>query len=215
MKEKPILFTAEMVTAILDGRKTMTRRIAKPRFDDRTPCEHWTGRRGACGVGAESVFMARHCKHGSESQTCPYGQVGDRLWVREAFADLHEMGFADFPNNIAYRADCGPDSLEAAKSYGVKWRPSIHMLRWASRITLEITSLRAERVRDITRSDIRAEGVMIPAHLNNEDSYKRAYADAWKTLWDSIYTKRGYGWAVNPWVWVISFKLIRHGGPNE
>lgn len=173
MKERPILFSGEMVRAILDGRKTQTRRVIKPQGEPYT---------------IEDVDVLK----------CPYGIPGDRLWVRETFADLRGMGFG---HKWAYRADTpeGSESDRIRIGYGVRWKPSIHMPRWASRITLEITDIRVERVQDITYIDAKAEGV----------EYEKGYTDpreAFATLWNSINAKRDYGWAMNPWVWIIEFK---------
>lgn len=221
MKEYPILFSAEMVRAILEGRKTQTRRVAIPRHDDKKPCEHWM-------PSNDRQFMQRHCEHGSEGHGCPYGVPGDRLWVRETWGvgcRPHPMhGWVD---GIEYRADVAyledhdtldlytPKTPDAFEYDSIKpgWHPSIHMPRWASRITLEITDIRVERVRDITEEDARAEGVnTIPYMLPGENGIGLGLDSIckprFKVLWNSINSKRGYGWDVNPYVWVIGFRRI-------
>lgn len=171
-KERPILFSGEMVRAILDGRKTQTRRVMKHQN------------------GAHLAF-----------QKCPHGNPGDCLWVRESFrlsVPAHE-GQTGYP---IYRANFKDDPI-----LGI-WKPSIHMPRWASRITLEITGVRVERVRDISEEDAKAEGWPRDQELfpTVNTSYK---ANLWfERLWDSINAERGFGWDVNPWVWVLEFKRV-------
>jgi hypothetical protein len=178
VKERPILFKDVMVRAILVGRKTQTRRIAKPRYDDKTPCDHW--------MAYAPDFIRRHCAHGSEGQTCPYGQPGDRLWVRETWAINPDDGGA------VYRAT-DPD-WEVCECW--TWRPSIHMPRWASRITLEITAVRVERLQGISLDDAKAEGVET--------------TDQYAELWCRI--NGAESWYANPWVWVVAFKRVEGGG---
>jgi hypothetical protein len=219
MKERPILFKAEMVRAILAGAKTQTRRICRPRFDDRTPCEHYSPI-GSGGVVSD--HMMRHCEHGSEGQPCPLGVAGDRLRIREAWRTSKSLDHVK-PSNlvpgapIIYESDGAFRGLsEWGAQYVGKSRPSIFMPRWASRITLEIISVRAERLQDITDGDARAEGIerMVLFGENKWRNYASGGYNQWeigsfKTLWDSINAKRGYGWDANPWVWRIEFKLIK------
>lgn len=161
MTERPILFSGPMVRAILDGRKTQTRRVAKDR-----------------------------------DKPCKYGIAGDRLWVRETWQSAAAMGVCHASDDyFVYRAT-DPD-WETCE--GWQWRPSIFMPRKASRITLEITDVRAERLQDITNKDARAEG------LARGTVYPRMW---FEDLWDSINAKRGFGWDVNPFVWVITFKKV-------
>jgi len=190
MKEHPILFSGPMVRAILEGRKTMTRRVACPP-----------------GYNLTDYGLA-HCR---------YGQPGDRLWVRETWA---AGACADMLNPSAlsrktwlidngglwYEAD-GAAPLTPISPKG-KTRPSIFMPRWASRILLEVTSVSVERVQDISETDAKAEGAPwlgagFLAKLG-DGSYREGFYD----LWDSINAKRGYGWDANPWVWVVKFKRI-------
>ena len=171
MKEYPIIFSGPMVRAILDGRKTQTRRVIKPQP------------------------KGEFCRYGFHMPTqaiwtdltvvsCPYGQPGDLLWVRETFAAAGDQSW------VEYRADCD--------SKVIRWRPSIHMPRSASRLTLRITDVRVQRVQEISEEDARAEGTTGLAGAMTGFPY----------LWESINAKRGYGWNTNPWVWAISFERI-------
>jgi hypothetical protein len=177
MSEHPILFTGEMVRAILDGRKTQTRRTVKP--------EHLKG--------SQSVHDVLHLLGpqllAEASLYCPYGQAGDQLWVKETFT----LDFIGPRNVVVFRVD-EPDA-------NCKWKPSIFMRRIYSRITLEITNVRVERLHEISEEDARAEGVKYPAG-GPESCYRMGYS--W--LWESI---NGQGsWDKNPWVWVIEFKKL-------
>ena len=178
MKEHPILFSGPMVRAILEGRKTQTRRVMKLNMDG--------------GVYSEP--------------RCPDGVPGDRLWVRETWADVRWMQEPEhFPNGVSYRADCSADSLKLAEHYGVRWKPSIHMPRWASRITLEVTEVRAQRLQDITEEDARAEGVncAVGGFITTNP------VNAFHGLWDYINGKRA-PWDSNPWVWAVTFRRVDH-----
>lgn len=158
---KPILFNTEMVKAILDGRKTMTRRVCK---------------------GARELS----CAMDWPIESCPYGQVGDRLWVRETF-------MFDSRGNIHYKA-IEPDWVSKTRNkttIRIAWKPSIHMFRKDSRITLEMIRLWVERLLDINEADARAEGF---------DS-----VEEFLFCWDKLNKKRGYGTDVNPWNWCIEW----------
>ncbi|OIR11009.1 hypothetical protein GALL_71800 [mine drainage metagenome] len=189
IKERPILFNAQMVRAILDGRKTQTRRIVTNQ-----PCD------------VKRVFMRNRMayvenEHGVEVhlEACKFGQPGERLWVRETWRKLNEK--------LLYRADYS--ATHAANNGGVKWKPSIHMPRLASRILLEITGVRVERLQDIREEDAKAEGVATQDYPTK--TYKN-WADGmhrllYKELWARI---NGPGsWDANPWVWVIEFKVVK------
>jgi hypothetical protein len=197
VKEREILFSSEMVRAILDERKTMTRRVVKYHGEQpRTVADKSIVPYSGTGEQLKRAMEMNGYR-------CPYGVPGDRLWVRETYRFRYaDAGPGSKEDSVQYRADRGC-LVEPC------WHPSIFMPRWASRITLEVTGVRVERVQDITRTDIRAEGVTIPAHMSNEDSYKAAYLKAWRDLWDSINAKRGYGWDVNPWVWVVEFRRLQ------
>lgn len=201
MKERPILFSAPMVRALLDGSKTQTRRIFKlPRG-----CS-WYEALGGEAKGEAQDDNGPAWWH-VEEQSCPYGQPGDRLWVRENFMDMQGTGVEHRPDpngplhRYAYRADTPPGSHgdEARKEYGLKWKPSIHMPRTACRITLHITGVRVERLQEISRGDAMAEGCPFPNMAKGNDPRH------WYTaLWEQI---NGPGsWDANPWVWVVEFK---------
>lgn len=202
IKERPILFSAPMVRAILGGQKTVTRRQVKKQ-----------AALDCLAAGFEPSFLTLP----GNADLCPYGQPGDRLWLRETFTDLRGTGVEHRPDpngpiqRYAYAADCAPGSYadEARKEYGIKWKPSIHMPRAASRILLEITGVRVERLQDISRSDIRAEGLVCPPELASDDvspNYRDWYPAAWRELWESI---NGAGsWMANAWVWVVEFKRV-------
>ena len=170
-KERPIIFSAPMVRAILEGRKSMTRRIVK--FND-------SGRVKLNG-------KQWHIEDPDAINGCPYGTVGDRLWVKETF-----MGTKDC---LSYRATDPRQVIE----FGFDgWTPSIHMPRWASRITLEIVSVRVERIQGISVDDIYCEGCPI--------ADEQGAAHWFLSLWQSIH---GPGsWDLNPYVWAISFKVV-------
>jgi hypothetical protein len=214
MKELPILFSGPMVRAILEGRKSQTRRVVK----GLTPGHEHTGR-SLTGLGypaSMGKWWAEflHSEPGSPIYVaCPYGQPGDRLWVRETWCPAATSGY-DAPSDgrdpsIWYRAT---DDGECEGP----WSPSIFMPRWASRIELEVTGVRVERVQEISPLDAIAEGIMEyePGAFHWEPwgpgtEYFRGPRDAFLTLWDSINAKRGHGWDVNPWVWVVEFRVGR------
>lgn len=206
MTERPILFSAPMVRALLAGTKTQTRRALK-----RQP---WASCSIEEGLEGESPFIYSALGGDGpgyeveESRTpcrCPYGQPGDRLWVRETFIDLHGTGVehrdgAGHRQRYAFAADSPPGSYgdEARKEYGLKWKPSIHMPRAASRILLEVISVRVERLQAISEADCMAEGASV--HPSGRPQ------DAFACLWRSI---NGDGsWVASPWVWVVEFKRV-------
>ena len=221
MKERPILFSAPMVRAILAGTKTQTRRIVKPQPHAAHNPQHAEAR------AAGWVWMAHDDRPGYSFATgdfrCPYGQPGDRLWVREAF--MHEP--ADYcweasvsipcrPAETVYRADHDGDTR------GAGWKPSIHMPRALSRITLEITGVRVERLQDISDTDCIAEGIERPEDMSKEAveamdiwpiGAERECFNAlnqpvhqYRRLWERI--NGPVSWAANPWVWAIEFRRV-------
>lgn len=231
-RERPILFSAEMVRAILDGRKTQTRRvlgiqpleILTPRNKTERALNQvtrmWSGTRTWFSLTERGATIADN--HGVAFR-CKYGEVGDHLWVRETW-NVQRVGIARAA--IGYRAggdlirDLG-DSLiptpDERPAFGAerRWRSPIHMPRWASRITLEITAIRIERVQQISLADAKAEGTpeykpRLTAHAIRQGALYRAADELsdYRHLWNSINEKRGYGWDANPWVWVIEFRRL-------
>ena len=186
-----------MVRAILDRRKTQTRRMANVYWDTSKHWGNydcWTFRKGNRPlIGFSTSNGGQHTLIGH----CPFGTFGDRLWVRETF-------YNDIPGerdleNVYYRADgdCCQQipECQCASVGPTPWKPSIHMPRWASRITLEITNVRVERLRDISEEDAKAEGVSLVV---------KSHRTGFVCLWDSVY----HNWQSNPWVWAITFKKL-------
>jgi hypothetical protein len=214
MKERPILFAAPMIRAILDGRKSQIRRIMKPQpvgpvfiaTDPKTP--------RYCLPYNETLTM------GGLAMRCPYGQPGDRLWVRETCrAEELPSGL----DGVRYLADdcfipienteAASDAWLSLAAYGQRLSghhkcrtvPAIHMPRWASRITLEITGIRMDRWQDISESDALAEGIdpKFPPDEQVANAAMMRYADIWESI-------NGPGsWAANPWVWVVEFRRMK------
>jgi hypothetical protein len=236
MKERPILFSGPMVRAILEGRKTVTRRALNARalqlIEYGARCDecHPPPVDGDIYPNDASYYAG----------FCPYGQPGDRLWVREAwqYADWTEEGephigyqadgariiHEEVPEEWAARLESVWADLSDTANYDIdgraadrQWRPSIHMPRWASRILLEITAVRVERLQDISEEQARAEGTepysvsslaedeieLVDAPLKEPgNSYRNGFAMLWESL-------NGSGsWAANPWVWVVEFKRV-------
>lgn len=193
MNEKPILFNSEMVNAILSGRKTMTRRI----ISEKTL--HLFGV-AACAGECHPLELRDDRSQSYYLEFCPLGKPGDQLWVREAFA----TGLCT-ESTLAYRATHKPEDLEEGWGETIKWTPSIHMPRWASRINLLITGVRVERLQSITLGDICKEvGCGLYDFFPATDGFR-----VWTELWDSIYgQKEGENWQANPWVWVINFERM-------
>lgn len=186
---KPILFSAEMVRAILDGRKSQTRRVIKEKEQDsfcqtETGIEWWTG-----FFGWQPVDLSSPPR---KSLKCPYGEPGDELWVRES---IYNCG-----DSIAY---CADDSVLPMSNW--PWKkdklPSIFMPFGASRITLIVKSVRVERIQDISEADVYAEGIS----SGLIDVYGGGYT--FRAAWDRINAKRGFSWDANPWVFAIEFEV--------
>ncbi|HBR1449785.1 TPA: morphogenetic protein [Klebsiella pneumoniae] len=203
MKERGMIFNSEMVRAILDGRKTQTRRPVKfPVHDKNLGCE-LAGNELAGELSAGNYLNSA------------FGKPGDRIWVRETFQGpsfnyeqmdeyLEDSSKFEKPEFCQYAADGGhrPEYQDADDNLRHGWRPSIHMPRWASRILLEITGVRVERLRSMSQDDARAEGVIAA-------SGPMEAGLAFRELWDSIYGEES--WKANPWVWVIEFKRVEGG----
>ncbi|TCK39684.1 hypothetical protein B0G84_5024 [Paraburkholderia sp. BL8N3] len=211
MKERPILFSGPMVRALLDGSKTQTRRVLKNQPpEDVSPITvahyeptviNWRGEEEP-----GSVIFGAYSADGEWGSKCPYGEPGDRLWVRETFAHMYRGNAAPEmrrDDDVVYCADgFTPDEYV----YG-SWKPSIHMPRWASRITLEVTRVRVERLQDISDADAEAEGIDFLRRVPDADE-TLAPRQLFMCLWDSINESRGLGWNANPWVWVVEFKKL-------
>lgn len=224
IKERPILFSAGMVKAIRqeNNPKTQTRRIIKfPRPDrwlDDLKSAYPDGKGDWVFWDHDEPGLAEFTKKAYPNGggiPCPYGKPGDHLWVRETWSaigfaaklPISEMNKA-YGDNIVYKADVD-------QSLYYDWRPSIHMPRWASRITLEIVRVRVERVRDISPHDAEAEGIQVSHYYCDEGTapdftpmHRCDPIGKFRELWDSINARRGYGWDQDPWVWVIEFKRL-------
>ncbi|HCF6560055.1 TPA: hypothetical protein ACXGB2_004946 [Klebsiella pneumoniae] len=242
--ERGMIFNAEMVRAILDGRKTQTRRVMKPQPG---PCPrggHWW----PSNVFKTMLHVEEEMQNskggwgGLVGDACPFGDVGDRIWMRETWATLgNEDGcYVDWEGNLCkgdersaariYRASCEqrpgdyglwsiPDDAywkphTKEHKFEGAWRPSIHMPRWASRILLEITDVRVERLNAISQEDAQAEGMELTGWrptYSDPDSGGEVMTpyDNFAELWSSIYGDES--WKANPWVWVISFKRVEGG----
>ncbi|WP_082423966.1 hypothetical protein [Pseudomonas sp. NBRC 111121] len=220
-KERPILFSGPMVRAILDGRKTVTRRAVK--VQPRTK-----GDIGSYGLGQPFI---RHPDPTKRNPECPYGRPGDRLWVREAWAQIN-VAQAPGESWVVYR-EC-----DNRTDYGGPWKPSIHMRRRDSRILLEVTDVRIELLQDISDDQAKAEG-MVYTDFGMQERLGKVSLDGGKTfhpmkpqqapgwhagdathpdqcldrarwafanLWEKINGE--YSWEANPWVWVVEFKRI-------
>jgi hypothetical protein len=211
MKERPILFSAPMVRAILAGTKTQTRRVVNLPADAKHVC-YWAppSGRSESGYADPGVNYWTPDPAGETDSNhlnpCPYGQPGDRLWVREAF--MHEP--ADYCWEASVSIPCRPASTVYRADYpeskpGEGWKPSIHMPRHLSRILLEVTSVRVERLQDISEADAVAEGVDFAGHTD-EIMHDYSPDERFSMLWESI---NGAGsWNENPWVWVIEFRRV-------
>lgn len=220
--ERPILFSSPMVRAILAGQKSQTRRVI-------------VFKRGSAGLSFDAMgWPFDNDKRGdyhayfklpvsswvaSDKPTyimlkSPYGGPGDRLWVRETFGVVG--------NSYIYRANFKNGEADAFVELGTGvtapaiWKPSIHMPRKASRIALEVIDVRVEHVQDIKRDDAKAEGVSNVWSWNKDSDQKyfqrgvlNPYIANFSVLWDEINVSRGFGWDINPWVWVVDFKVVQ------
>lgn len=195
MKERPILFSAPMVCAILDGKKTQTRRVIKPQPEWMEPEVVWTLRENGHSGTGWYAHNEDYPEEGSLFYHCPYGTPGDRLWVRETF---HTVDGA----SAFYRADY-EHNPKGDKEHGIVWTPSIHMPRWASRITLKVTDVRVERLQDISEKDAWAEGC--EGFDDDVSGGKSGYCE-YAELWEAINGKGS--WEANPWVWVVEFREV-------
>ncbi len=226
MKERPILFSAPMVRALLDGSKTQARRVVKRSMVGYPKC---TVSDSETGIAKSILWVDDEAMF-----SCPYGKPGDRLWVREKFQPVWADGF-DFDSEVSpnYKTGFGYQISYPATDKIIEWidgydnitsrcKLSIHMPRWASRINLEITAVRVERLNDISEADAKAEGLKyhplykewggVEAHPCSRPDcpqwrWYETPQDAFKYLWESI---NGAGsWQANPWVWVVEFKAVK------
>nr|WP_301290861.1 hypothetical protein [Robbsia andropogonis] len=198
-----------MVRAILDGRKTQTRRVVKLNV---------TGR-------AQRGKRQWHIDDPDAVLACPYGQPGDRLWVRETWRGIVDINPPDEPLEFSVARYVPEQKYCRRVEYlathdrdGKLWRPPLHMPRWASRILLEITDVRVERLQNCTQSDAVDEGIersrasFMPHGFRLYDKPGNVYGtdpiESYRSLWDILNAARGYGWDTNPWVWIVSFKRI-------
>ncbi|WP_448649271.1 hypothetical protein [Pseudomonas corrugata] len=213
VKERPILFSAPMVRAILEGRKTVTRRAIKVQPHIDASGNFCVGRYNY-GQDGDGKPVTKHFV----KDCCPYGKPGDRLWVRETFMDLLGTGVEHRPTidspvqRYCYSADVRPGSFadETRKDYGLRWKPSIHMPRAASRILLEITDVRVERLQDISDEQAKAEGVQrgpLREWCGSDEggAWHKYPVPAFRNLWQST----GGDWDANPCVWVVEFERIQ------
>jgi len=218
IKERPILFSAAMVRAILEGRKTVTRRAVNPQpiLCDRSGF-NWKGH--SYGLGSDDAGTVRNFS----KYSCPFGKSGDRLWVRETWGLQVRRYGGGTGEHIVYRAT-NPDAIYCksaeGQEYPVKWKPSIHMHRHSSRILLEITNVRVERLQEISEEQAQAEGIVgvdfrpddgwpictgyMVGPDDGKTSLQTTAAKAFAGLWDSV----GGNWDANPWVWVVEFKRV-------
>lgn len=193
MKETGLIFKSPLVRAILEGRKTQTRRVAKPvKHPD------------LGNLYTPGALLREHEPQHVINRACPYGQPGDRIYVRETFSQHPEWG------QLAFRAD--GEEFEDADGWlwEPKWIPSIHMPKDLARIWLEITGVRLERIQDISEADALAEGARF--ELASIDSVRigatASFLSGFRNIWEST----GGDWAANPWVWVVDFKVLSTTG---
>jgi len=220
MNDRPIIFSAKSVRAILDGRKTQTRRVIKPQppviWDICKPIVHKDGHIISwCFMNSKDPDY-----HGYPKK--PKYKVGDLLWVRETFRyGRFALGCGGYAYGVEYKTG-GIKFTKKARKYAkqrqnkdknkqhARWRSPIFMPKWAARIWLEITNIRVERVQDISEEEVQKEGwprdqEMMPL-INTDYKAKRWF----QALWDSLNAERGFGWYKNPRVWVIEFKRIQN-----
>lgn len=225
MKEHPMLFNAAMVRAILIGAKTQTRRVMKVQPPTQeyklSTCIDTTGNKKDKGR-QHWITMQNQYSVDDSSQpyfSCPFGYAGDQIWVRET-CRAEELEYAGWEDGVRYLADGAwvqiHNTAEAADAWvelnsyrGQKGAvvPSIHMPRWASRITLKITGIRVERLNDISEADAIAEGAQRGCFYLYNGTEPESYRQAFSSLWESINGKGS--WAANPWVWVIEFEVLK------
>lgn len=210
MKERPIIFNAHSVQAILAGEKTQTRRVVKPQ-----PAGNDFGKAFGYPPGS-------YTDNSGDLWPCPYGATGDRLWVREAWlpdppidGSWDDSLFNDGSGKLNY--DAIPERFRSPdyclyktdwKGEEISWRSPMFMPRWASRINLLVTAVRVERLQDITEADAIAEGVQAPVTGSSEWGEPAEAVYEFMRLWDAMHAKRGYSWESNPYVWAVTFERV-------
>lgn len=213
MKERPMLFSDPMVRAILSGQKTQTRRVVNPYPPARRTIFGY--RPSAIIPQQDGAYLAFTDGHEGMSFRCPYGQPGDRLWVRECFAIVPRTAYR---NSAGVQQTLRPDDDHDAAVYRAdwersapsRWRPSIHMPRWACRLVLEIVSVRVERLEEISREDALAEGIEeVRYDIGGPYPSDLSPVEVFSCLWSSINGIES--WNANPWVWVVEFKPASEG----
>lgn len=226
MKSRPIIFDGESVRAILAGTKTQTRRVVKWPITSKSD---GSKRRlfGPDDVAEINALLAERQKHPCRQVACPYGREGDELWVRETWLELDRDHYTDpgprdalstrygtpRRNGAAYRAECNAESDGIRAEYGYRWRSPIRMPHWASRLTLRVANVRVERVQEITEADAIAEGVRPEFECDIATfvcggPLLSTHRLGYKHRWDELNAKRGFGWDVNPFVWVVTFERV-------
>jgi hypothetical protein len=215
-KERPILFSTPMVQAILDGRKTQTRRTHDLNYVNTIP-SMWRFLDRIGGSWKNKVEFVYRFIHNETlikfDIACPYGKVGDVLWVRETFSDEPQYYFIYKADNKGGKLYLGTDDEgpQYCDVEDIKWKPSIFMPKEACRIRLEITDIRVERLQDISEDDAKAEGV-IPFKAKCEEDMDcwtdGKHKTAYNYLWNEINGWNPNSWEKNPWVWVITFNII-------
>lgn len=206
VKEKPLILSNAEVRALLAGHKTQKRVAIKHKIEADMKFAHedgggnwifWSGL-----VAADMAAFTKTAYPNGEGIPCPFGKRGTRLWVREA-PRCDDRGMFYAADETPVDKSLIPDTLKRIAGFC----DPFHMPRWASRITLEITNIRVERLREITVEDIVAEGVQ-PVSGKVYSRGCGVYVDEWIDGWDKLNAKRGYSWELNPWVWVIEFKRV-------
>ena len=220
MSERPINFSGDMVRATRAGRKTQTRRPIIPQpvplYSKTIDRFEYSG-----GFWWPTSHSGVQAAWKPVRYRCPYGEPGDQLWVRETWGAVSPPGLIACcleDCEIQYRADLPPGCTDYPGQWPAdeargnpdapKWRASIHMRRWASRITLDVLRVRVERVQEISERDAYAEGQVLPRVITRTTTIE--WPTTWfRDLWDDIYAKRGLGWGANPWIFVIDFSRIK------
>ncbi len=188
MKESPIIFSTPMDQAIIDGSKKQTRRRIKPQVDGYLFCNEWNPLQDMDPI------------------KCPYGEPGSKLWVREKFrlSEPEDCTSCNSPCPV-YPPVGVPIFYADFQCDGMKWKPSIHMKKEYANIWLEVLNVRVERLQDISEEDAKAEGMKSDPNDPCEPTHKGYF----KTLWNDINEKRGFGWDMSPWVWVVEFRRTK------